>query len=484
MRPQESVSPSVTQPPPADFYQCLLPLANIPLIEYTLEFLSLAGVEDVFIFASSHADKIEEYIRNSKWNKASSPFKKCKIVMSTTSMSVGDAMRELDGKGLITTDFLLVNGDFVSNLPLEDVLKVHRERRTKSKDAIMTMILREAGADHRSKARGEAGVFVIAEANKQCVHYEEMRGSNGHAVLLPVELMKQHPTLRVRSDLIDCQVDICSPDVPALFTENFDYQHMRRDFLHGILMDFELYGKTVHTHIISEGYAARVRSLQTYDAVSKDVIERWAYPFVPDNNLAVDQNYTHERFNIYKEQGITLARGCVVGRNTVLGRDACIGENSHVSNSVIGSGVKIGKGVILNRAYIWDNVVIGDGCRIQNSIIANGAVLGSDCSLEGTIISFGVKVANGSELPARTRISGFRQRKLRDDDDDDDEPVTGSEYEDSDSESEDEQQAAAQDGLGKSSSYVTKPFELTRRSLRHPPPKSFVLLHLNSSRRF
>lgn len=131
--------------------QCLLPLANVPLIEYTLEFLALAGVQEVFIFVSAGGEKIQKYILGSKWNRRSSPFTKCDIIMSPTAMSVGDAMRELDAKGLISTDFLLVNGDFVSNMPLEGVLAEHRKRRTANKDAIMTMILNEAGFNHRTK---------------------------------------------------------------------------------------------------------------------------------------------------------------------------------------------------------------------------------------------------------------------------------------------------------------------------------------------
>jgi len=378
----------------------------------------------------------------------SSPFTKCQIVMSPSSLSVGDAMRELDGKSMITTDFLLVNGDFVSNLPLEGVLQTHRDRRTKDKNAIMTMILREAGFEHRTKARGESGVFVIDEASHRCVHYEEMRPSDEGTILLPSELRKQHPQLRIRADLIDCQVDICSPDVPALFTENFDYQHIRRHFLHGILTDYELYGKTIHTHIVSEGYAARVRSLQTYDAVSRDIIGRWTFPLVPDNNLGPDQNYTIERGNIYKEEDITLARSCLVKRNTILGRGVSIGEGSVVGNSAIGAGCRIGKNVVLDRAYIWDNVVIGDGCKIQNSIIASGAVLGEVCLIRGSIVSFGVRVSQGAELGPSSKISSYNRRKTRLASENTEEAISGSEYDGSDSESEDEQTSAEQDGLG------------------------------------
>ena len=358
-------------------------------------------------------------------------------------------MRELDAKSMIKTDFLLVNGDFVSNLPLEGVLQNHRERRTKDKNAIMTMILRKAEFEHRAKARGESGIFVIDDTTQRCIHYEEMRSSDSGTTLLPSDLRKHHPRLRIRADLIDCQVDICSPDVPALFTENFDYQHIRRHFVHGILTDYELYGKTIHTHIVSDGYAARVRSLQTYDAVSRDIVGRWAYPLVPDNNLGPDQNYTMARGNVYKEQNVALARSCTVRRNTILGRGVTIGEGTIVGNSIIGSGCIIGKNVVLDRAYIWDNAVVGDGCKIQNSIIASDVVMGEDCLVRGSIVSYGVKLPKGRDLHLSSKISSYSRKKALEEPPE--EAISGSEYEDSESGSEDEQVHAEQEGLGISS---------------------------------
>lgn len=35
----------------------------------------------------------------------------------------------------------------------------------------------------------------------------------------------------------DCYIDICSPEVLSLFTDNFDYQHLRRHFVKGLLVD-------------------------------------------------------------------------------------------------------------------------------------------------------------------------------------------------------------------------------------------------------
>jgi len=41
-----------------------MPLANIPMIDYTLEFLIAGGVQDVIIVTSSHAEKIEQYLKS------------------------------------------------------------------------------------------------------------------------------------------------------------------------------------------------------------------------------------------------------------------------------------------------------------------------------------------------------------------------------------------------------------------------------------
>ena len=46
----------------------LLPLANVPMIEYTLEFLASNGVEEVFVFCCAHADQLTQYIENSAWS--------------------------------------------------------------------------------------------------------------------------------------------------------------------------------------------------------------------------------------------------------------------------------------------------------------------------------------------------------------------------------------------------------------------------------
>lgn len=320
-------------------------------------------------------------------------------------------MRDLDGKHVITGDFIVVSGDVISNMPIEGALTTHRSRREADKNAIMTMVLREAGRNHRTKSSSVSPVFVVDPTKDRCLHYEEIdhhADHSGHTARLNMdtEIILSHAEVDIRQDLIDCNIDICTPDVLSLWSDSFDYQAPRKHFLHGVLKDYELNGKTIHTYIINDHYAAKVRNLKAYDAISKDIISRWTYPLCPDTNLLPGHTYELRKSNLYQEQGVTLARSCVVGRRTVIGQGTSIGEKTTVKNTVLGRNCKIGKNVTLDGAYLWDGAVIGDGTSVHQAIVADGAVVGNNCKVQpGALLSYGVRVADGITVPEGRRIS-------------------------------------------------------------------------------
>ncbi|KAF2735394.1 translation initiation factor-like protein eif-2b epsilon subunit [Polyplosphaeria fusca] len=393
--------------------RCLLPLANIPLIEYTFEFLANAGVEDVYVYCGAHREQLEEYISQSKWaSQVSSPFSKMELIQST-SHSIGDAMRDLDTRALLVGDFLIVYGDVVSNLPLESALNAHRARRQKDKNAIMTMVLREAGTRHRTKAQSTNPVFVVDPTKDRCLHFEQMPNKEQtHFLSLDPTLLSDHQELEIRQDLIDCGIDICTPDVLALWSDNFDFQAPRKGFLHSVLKDYELNGKTIHTHIVNDHYAARVRNLHTYDSVSQDIVARWAYPLCPDSNLLRGQSFRLQKGNIYKEDGVVLARDCIIRSKTVIGRGTSVGDGTVISNSIIGRHCHIGRDVTIDGAYIWDHASIGDGCKVEKAIIASEASISRRCRIEaGALISYGVHVSEGQTISGENRITRAKRKR-------------------------------------------------------------------------
>jgi translation initiation factor eIF-2B subunit epsilon len=73
------------------------------------------------------------------------------IMTAKETFSPGDAMRDIYTRGLVTSDFVLVMGDLVSNIRIDEVVKVHKERRKTNKDAIMTMVVKASGVRHRTR---------------------------------------------------------------------------------------------------------------------------------------------------------------------------------------------------------------------------------------------------------------------------------------------------------------------------------------------
>ena len=318
-------------------------------------------------------------------------------------------MRDIDGRDLITGDFLLVFGDVVSNIDLEPILAKHRARRDADKHSIMTMILREDGLHrHHKRSRGRKPIFVIDPKTERCLQYEEVesRKTNNHSISLDPSVVKAHKEIEVRSDLLDCHIDICTPDVLGLWSDNFDYSNLRSSFLHGVLKDYELNGKTIYTHVMNKQYATRVRNLRAYDLVSRDFLGRRSYPLCADSNILPGQNYRFAKGNVYKEDGVSAARTSTLKRKVILGTGTNVGDRSSVADSTVGRNCQISRDAEISGSYIWDDVQIGNGTRIRRAIIASGARIGQNCSIEpGSLISFGAHLADGTKVSGRTHIT-------------------------------------------------------------------------------
>jgi translation initiation factor eIF-2B subunit epsilon len=85
--------------------------------------------------------------------------------------------------------------------------------------------------------------------------------------------------------------------VPPLFSENFDYQSLRGDFVPGILtsdlLDSKIFmhvcgsssGAAAGPSVQKNGYGARASSTRAYDAITRDVLAGAAHPLVPSSNI-------------------------------------------------------------------------------------------------------------------------------------------------------------------------------------------------------
>lgn len=167
--------------------------------------------------------------------------------------------------------------------------------------------------------------------------------------------------------------------------------------------------KNIYTYVAKDGYAARVQDTKSYDAISKDILSRWTFPLVPDNNHPSSHAYEHRRGNKYFPRdntvvlsryvvmspdcrSLTNPRTCTVGTNTLIGSHSQIFDNAVITSSVIGRRCKIHPRAKITNSYIFDDTTIEADCIITNSIVGSmvhvkeGTVVEKGCSIADEVI--------------------------------------------------------------------------------------------------
>ncbi|KAK9738530.1 eIF4-gamma/eIF5/eIF2-epsilon [Popillia japonica] len=371
----------------------LLHLVNKPLIEYTLEFLSFGGVEEVFLFCCSHVDAIKEYIKNSQnenviWSQTT----KVNIIISESCRSFGDCLRDLDAKGLLRGNFVLCEPGVVSNIKLLPIIKKHIESSAKDKGTAMTLIYQEAGVGQYGRCPREE-IVLASNSDNRVLFHKKINYNNERKINFPLEVFLENNCVSIQHNLKDTHIAICSPSVLPLFSDNFDFQ-TRDDFIKGLLMNEEILGSTVYWHLIKGNqHGGAITNWRMYQALSQELANHWFYPIIPD----------------VKKYSECFGRGAAVGHN------CSISESSNISKSIIGNNVTIGRNVTLENAYIMSDVKICNDCIVSNSIVGPKSILRNGCK-----VTFGSVVGANVELNKESFIENSLVQSKRPEDDYDD----------------------------------------------------------------
>jgi len=84
----------------------------------------------------------------------------------------------------------------------------------------------------------------------------------------------------VRHDLVDCEIGICSDEILTHFSDNFDKQNIKDGFI-AWLYESEIIEDRIRVFEVEDqaAYCGRIANPRLYGVVTKDVIQRHAYPF-------------------------------------------------------------------------------------------------------------------------------------------------------------------------------------------------------------
>ncbi|PWN40028.1 hypothetical protein IE81DRAFT_325959 [Ceraceosorus guamensis] len=401
----------------------LLPVLGVPLLKLHLASIHKAGAEQVHIISRAHANTLRRWLQQHPPPTGL----QVHVVAAPAAGSVGDVMREVDAHGIVRSDFLLLQPHALTSIHLQSVVEMHRQRRKRDKDASMTICAAQVG--HASRIRPpHAAVHTLSSCDR-LLHYDPpaFSLSSSPTTRIPTEVLmaqedRDHGEFIIRSDLVEIGIDVCGPEIPALFSENFDYQSLRHDFVPGILTS-DLLDTKIFLHISpstsvhpsgssttsASGYGAQIDCTRQYHAVICDLISGAAQPLRPGNASWPGEPYAL-RGTAFIGTDVSVARDARLGRNVVIGAQSSIAQGVVLDCTAVGSHVDIASSSTISHSHLWDGVRIGSRCEMDHCIIGTGAQILDDCKLaRGCIIGPDVTVGPGISLAPFTRV-GARSR--------------------------------------------------------------------------
>lgn len=125
------------KPMSCDRPKCLFPLANIPLLLYSLEFLARNNVSQV-ILVSTKDNSVFKQVRETHKAAHSNAANRIQITFFKIDKahSVAAALREInDSPSLVKLkeNFIIMHGDTVTNASLAEAVKMHLDGKKKDK---------------------------------------------------------------------------------------------------------------------------------------------------------------------------------------------------------------------------------------------------------------------------------------------------------------------------------------------------------------
>jgi glucose-1-phosphate thymidylyltransferase len=352
----------------------MIPVANRPILEYIIEALDAAGVEEVILVVGSNRERVQNYFENGQAFGV-----RISYVVQEQQLGTGHAL--LQAEAQLDDSFVVLNGDRIVRAPaITDVWEQHQQTGVSA-----------------------MGVTRVSEPSRYGVVKLD-----GDTVIEITE--KPLPELAT-SDLINTGVYALTADI---FTT---------------LRQTDTRGEQALTDALAEYVADRQLRAVRYRGVWQDISEPW-------DLLSMNEVLTDQRGGDISDTA-TVAPSAVVAETAIVGDGVTIHPQAAVLDGVtLGDNVSIGPGVLLEDSVILSDVTINAGAAMAECIVGanttvranttveggtadivlNGSVyhdvtfggmLGDNVNVGGNVtIQPGTIVGNNARLGSGTRISG------------------------------------------------------------------------------
>lgn len=314
----------------------IVPICNRAFLLYQIDTLRRAGITDITLSLSYQPLKIEQLIGDG------SEFG-VKIKYTVEPQPMGTAGAYKFAEELIREPTVVFNGDILTDLDLEAVIKEHNERK-----AAATIVL--TPVDNPSSYG-----LVETEADGRVRRFLEKPKMDEISV----------NTINAGTYILEPRVlDL----IPAGENYSFEYQ---------LFPDLLRRGESFYAHIPQKTYWIDIGTPERYLRVHHDLLA----DMVSNIKLTERRGDFDSATAAEIDDRSMIADGCTIKPgaqviNSVLGAGCYVEEKARIENSIVWSHTRI------NAAAHLSNAIVGRGCYVGRSAqVGAGAVLGDKTSL-------------------------------------------------------------------------------------------------------
>jgi NDP-sugar pyrophosphorylase family protein len=332
----------------------LLPIADVRFLELECQWLRANGASDVVLAVSHFATAIVDFL------------KKCEaahglgIKIRTEEEPLGSGGALKNCADVLQDDFVLLNGDILTDLDLSKLVEFHRKC-----DAVVTATVSEV-EDPR-----HWGILDVQEDGRtlgwqEKPTKEEAKSSWGNvgAWAMSKELIELIPE--------GCFVSLEKETFPMIFQRGMPFYAFR-----------------------FPGYWMDIGTVEKYVQANRDLLMGAVRGLTPNGRV--------KEKGVWIDDSARVAADARFAPPVVVGPGSLVGTGTQVYGpTVVGSGARIGAGAEIRSTIVWPQASISDGVKACDSVIGE-AHIGADCTLgPGCTIAANSVVAAGTDLPADT----------------------------------------------------------------------------------
>ena len=307
-----------------DLPKPLVPVLNIPIIDFTLFQLYQANVRQVVINLHHHADQIRNYISNTWHKKLNLTF-----LMEETILGTGGGIK--NAQTLLEKEpFLLINADILFNLDLTKLYQHHIDA-----GSIATMVLRPMEAAQINNLSS----IEISEQNKiYKINPPQAESSNSP----PLHFARIHVISPAFFDLLPTQ----------------SFSSIVNDGYLPLLKDKQ----SVEGFIYNDFWSDIGQFLDLYQTNMELLKKSHIIPFYKNLSSFINANST------YKQQASEKIKG--IKNNILIGNNCTIHPTVQLENNcIIGNSVQIDENSYLSNVLVLPDTHIPAGKKIKDAIV-------------------------------------------------------------------------------------------------------------------